>query len=493
MKKVKVSFAKVLACVFLLFCVLSYNINISALSVMSFASTKADQHTVCLEASFAQSEDLLMKSNDGVNFSLTKTLERGNYQLRIIDNGIVFGHPGTIYDTTAAISASGWRLSESINAHCTLLATGGTYTFAYNTDTNKLQIIKAGLELPDTSGESLKVNVGNTSFYVNIGDIISYELYLKAEDIFEDIQSILSYNENKLSLVKVKSDNPELTDMEAEALENCPNLQDAVYNSAYDGVVAVNGCDVKGYDFTTEKLFLSLDFLVTGTGETNIEFTIQEMTRLGGNASYFIFSSQCAEGVSLRGYISITKAPKPTEPTSATQPEETTEPQSSAPESEPVASEATESTTFATEPIETSTSSEPLITEPTETTAEVPLVTTEPAETTTEVPTVSTEPQEITTELPSFTTEPAEATTEATSEAKTEAVTETTAPKSEYDLGDVNCDGKLNIRDATLIQKYIAKITCLSDQQIALADYNPDGKVNIKDATLIQKKIANLI
>ena len=68
-----------------------------------------------------------------------------------------------------------------------------------------------------------------------------------------------------------------------------------------------------------------------------------------------------------------------------------------------------------------------------------------------------------------------------------------TTAASDFELGDVNGDGKLNIRDATAIQKHLAKIATLSDEMLPLADYNADGKVNVKDATAIQKKIAGLI
>lgn len=69
----------------------------------------------------------------------------------------------------------------------------------------------------------------------------------------------------------------------------------------------------------------------------------------------------------------------------------------------------------------------------------------------------------------------------------------TTPDEQNYLLGDVNRDGKLNIRDATLIQKYLAKIAALDDEQMIIADITLDKKVNIKDATYIQKKIANII
>lgn len=59
-------------------------------------------------------------------------------------------------------------------------------------------------------------------------------------------------------------------------------------------------------------------------------------------------------------------------------------------------------------------------------------------------------------------------------------------------LGDVNLDGSVKIQDATLIQKYLAKLSTLTAQQLTTADVTEDGKVNIKDATAIQKYIAKI-
>ncbi len=99
--------------------------------------------------------------------------------------------------------------------------------------------------------------------------------------------------------------------------------------------------------------------------------------------------------------------------------------------------------------------------------------------------TVNTEPAEPTATTPNEST-----TTEPTENKPSE---DTTKPEAEFELGDVNMDKKLNIRDATAIQKHLAKISTLSEDAVSLADYTKDGKVNIKDATTIQKKIAGLI
>ena len=60
-------------------------------------------------------------------------------------------------------------------------------------------------------------------------------------------------------------------------------------------------------------------------------------------------------------------------------------------------------------------------------------------------------------------------------------------------VGDVDGNEKVNVRDATNIQKFLAAIIDFTDQQIALADTDGNTKVNIKDATAIQKWLAKLI
>jgi hypothetical protein len=52
--------------------------------------------------------------------------------------------------------------------------------------------------------------------------------------------------------------------------------------------------------------------------------------------------------------------------------------------------------------------------------------------------------------------------------------------------GNANGDGYLDIRDVTIIQKYVAKIVTESDIKIENADYNGDGEINVADATAIQ-------
>lgn len=59
----------------------------------------------------------------------------------------------------------------------------------------------------------------------------------------------------------------------------------------------------------------------------------------------------------------------------------------------------------------------------------------------------------------------------------------------EYTVGDSNSDGELNIKDATALQKYLAKI---SQADKLTSDFNGDLKIDIKDVSDIQKMLAGL-
>ena len=60
----------------------------------------------------------------------------------------------------------------------------------------------------------------------------------------------------------------------------------------------------------------------------------------------------------------------------------------------------------------------------------------------------------------------------------------------DYSVGDINLDEKITIRDVTAIQRHLAELETLTEEQFALADTNGDGVVNITDATHLQKYLA---
>lgn len=60
-------------------------------------------------------------------------------------------------------------------------------------------------------------------------------------------------------------------------------------------------------------------------------------------------------------------------------------------------------------------------------------------------------------------------------------------------IGDADGNGKIDINDATTVQKHVAHLITLTGDRLKAADANGDGKVDINDATAIQKYIAKLI
>lgn len=60
-------------------------------------------------------------------------------------------------------------------------------------------------------------------------------------------------------------------------------------------------------------------------------------------------------------------------------------------------------------------------------------------------------------------------------------------------VGDSNGDGKVNIKDATAIQKHLAEIIVMDNVSANISDTDNDYKLTIRDATAIQKKIAGLM
>ena len=58
---------------------------------------------------------------------------------------------------------------------------------------------------------------------------------------------------------------------------------------------------------------------------------------------------------------------------------------------------------------------------------------------------------------------------------------------SEKLLGDANGDGKVDVKDATLIQKYVVLMADIAPENLSVADYNKDGKIDVKDSSAIQK------
>ncbi|MCH5304695.1 MAG: dockerin type I repeat-containing protein, partial [Ruminococcus sp.] len=56
--------------------------------------------------------------------------------------------------------------------------------------------------------------------------------------------------------------------------------------------------------------------------------------------------------------------------------------------------------------------------------------------------------------------------------------------------GDVDLNNKVNINDATIIQRYLIKSYKFDETQKTLADFDGNGYIDISDVTAIQKMLA---
>ena len=89
-------------------------------------------------------------------------------------------------------------------------------------------------------------------------------------------------------------------------------------------------------------------------------------------------------------------------------------------------------------------------------------------------------------------TQPTQVTDPTTQPTETSISTTATVVEELYLLGDADSDGKVNVKDATIIQKHAAKLLTLIGDATFCADVNSDTKINVKDATAIQKYVAKI-
>ena len=104
----------------------------------------------------------------------TITLKAGSYTFKVWkqEGNVWYGNNGTIKDTTTTTSPDGWTMNNEGNntGDCTLEATGGTYTFTFDTSTKKLIITKgaagntATVISQDTDGNTL---IGESLAYIS--------------------------------------------------------------------------------------------------------------------------------------------------------------------------------------------------------------------------------------------------------------------------------------------------------------------------------------
>ncbi len=330
-----------------------------------------------------------------------------------------------------------------------------------------------GFSVSANQAETAKITFDGKEITAKVGSTFTYELYLCAEEMIEDVQIYFEYDNGVIDALPFSASADDCFDE-----RYAPNLLFPVTNVKLDGKIKHNASSVDGFDFAEEKVLFTCNFAVLGAGTTSIDYTIEEMTILGNGGSYFTAGKAViTDGISLEQKIDVSEEIEVT--TSATEATELTDAtQATGGNDVTEATKATEATEITTDVPESTTGA---------------VDSTEPSET---LPVEDSSDDEEATDSTEATT-PSETTPDETTGVETTPsteVTEGTDPIVEEGLlGDANLDGKVNIKDVTLIQKYVANILDFDEVQLTLSDTNKDEKVNIKDATAIQKFIAGFI
>ena len=121
-----------------------------------------------------------MTGTDGVTVSTTISLSADSYEFKIVYDGKWYGNNGTIEDTTTTSSNVGWEMTIEGN-NCTLVATGGDYTFSFNTQTKMLVVTFVSNQTePDPIPEGIiTLNYATLS----LEDEVLYNIYYVTENV----------------------------------------------------------------------------------------------------------------------------------------------------------------------------------------------------------------------------------------------------------------------------------------------------------------------
>ena len=137
----------------------------------NFSGSQSDYYIKGTFNNWEATDQSQLYTTSGDLCTTTIALEAGTYEFQVWkdtgDNGTWYGNKGTIVDTTTATSSVGWKMEEN-QGNCKLQASGGTYTFTFNTSTGYLVITQG------TAGNTATVISQDTDGNTLIGESLAY-------------------------------------------------------------------------------------------------------------------------------------------------------------------------------------------------------------------------------------------------------------------------------------------------------------------------------
>ncbi len=190
--------------------------------------------------------------------TVTKTisLPAKDYEFKIKVGDTWLGNTGTINDTTGS---NGWEMSESVQSNCKLKATGGAYTFTFDTVTRKLTVTH------DPNGGDF----GNPDEYFLYGYIngADYAMGIEAGDYKFDEAGKLTATFTQDSYVCVRNGDASEKYMTKGWLGNVTNA------TMHD---VANLSDLSGYDklMVPGGMEVTFTLVVNDNGTVNLSYAI---------------------------------------------------------------------------------------------------------------------------------------------------------------------------------------------------------------------------
>ena len=270
-----------------------------------------------------------------------------------------------------------------------------------------------------------------------------------------------------------------------------PTSLEVISASAFSGCTSLEDITLPyGVKTIYGNVFLNCNKLAKVVVPVTVESIDEDTFSNCPNVTMYVYANSYALQYAINNnipYVSLGEYIEPTEPSTAT------EEISSSSENVTEGTDATE-VTSSTSDIESSTSTDAtevttatVTTEPYESTPAT-VVTSSTVEDESSSATDATEPQSSTSDVSSTAAGTSGALT--TSSSASSSTEGTVVELLTYYIGDADLDYRITIKDATIIQKHVAKLLSLDDVALKLADTNNDTTVSVKDATQIQKFIA---
>lgn len=136
----------------------------------------------------------------------------------------------------------------------------------------------------ESSGGDLLINCDGRTYSANVGDKITFVTEMKADNMFESIHVVLDYPEEYLS-VNVPENKKQAFPYMYSMVCNFEGYKDFNINEIANYAVIMVAQDLSGFDFTSRRILVQLEFEVKKAGEIDLDLHFEDMIKCRKNGS----------------------------------------------------------------------------------------------------------------------------------------------------------------------------------------------------------------